>query len=193
MHEHRQGDGGGDGGKTSARSRPVVVLMGVCGSGKTTVGRQLATRLACPFHDADDLHPPANIAKMAAGRPLTDADRAPWLAAVRATVDGLLATGAGGVVACSALKHAYRDALGIDRAGIRLVLLDGGRELLATRLAVRSGHYMPPDLLASQLATLERPEDALVIDVARPTEEVVREIATALGVDGGRSASRGSL
>jgi gluconokinase len=170
---------------TAARRvpRPVVVLlMGVCGCGKTTVGRRLAGALGWPFRDADDLHPPANVAKMASGRPLDDGDRRPWLAAVRAEIDRLLAAGGGGVVACSALKRAYRAALGAGRPGVRLVHLTGEPELLAGRLRRRRGHFMPPELLASQLATLEPPARALVIDIAPPAAELARRIAADLGL-----------
>ena len=142
----------------------IVVLMGVSGSGKTKIGCTLAASLGWPFYDADDLHPPANVAKMSAGIPLTDDDRWPWLDRI---VDELARAGANGgnaVLACSALRQVYRDRLA--RAGdVRFVYLKGDLETIAARLAVRSHKYMPASLLPSQFATLEAPADALVIDI----------------------------
>jgi gluconokinase len=160
----------------------VVVAMGVTGSGKTTVGEELASELGWTFHDADDFHPPANKAKMHAGIPLTDEDRWPWLRAIRRAIESALAEGRGAVVACSALKASYRAALAGGLAGVRFVLLDGPRDLLADRLASRKGHFMNPELLDSQIATLERPSDALVVDIARPPAEQVAAIRRALGI-----------
>ena len=158
-------------------SRPVVV-MGVSGSGKTTVGAALADALGLPFVDGDELHPAANVAKMAAGIPLDDADRAPWLDAVGA----VLAAGPV-VVACSALKRAYRDRLRAAAPALELVFLDGSRELLASRLVARPGHFMPASLLDSQLATLERPspdERPVTVDIAAPVAEIVASLAERL-------------
>ena len=142
----------------------IVVLMGVSGSGKTKIGRALAASLGWPFYDADDLHPPANVAKMSAGVPLTDDDRWPWLDRI---VDELARAGANGgnaVLACLALRQVYRDRLA--RAGdVRFVYLKGDLETIAARLAMRSHKYMPASLLPSQFATLEAPADALVIDI----------------------------
>jgi len=155
-------------------SRPVVV-MGVSGSGKTTVGAALADALGLRFVDGDALHPAANVAKMAAGIPLDDADRAPWLDAIGA----VLAAGPV-VVACSALKRAYRDRLRAAAPGLQLVFLDGDPALLASRMTARPGHFMPASLLDSQLATLERPESdehALTADIARPAGEIVTALA----------------
>jgi gluconokinase len=160
----------------------VVLLMGVAGSGKTTVGRQLAQELGWSFADADDFHPPANVAKMSAGQPLDDTDRAPWLAAIRAHIDGVLARGENAVVTCSALKQRYRDALVADPARVKLVYLTGSRELLLARLGQRTGHFMKPAMLDSQLATLEPPADALALDVAAPPAALVAQVRTALAL-----------
>lgn len=134
-------------------SEPLLVVMGVSGSGKTTVGELLATRLGVPFADADDLHSRANIALMAAGHPLTDEDRWPWLAKVGAALSAAESTGL--VMACSALKRSYRDAILSAEPRARFVSLDGSRDLLVARLSNRHGHFMPPELLDSQLAALE--------------------------------------
>ena len=167
---------------------PVLVIMGVSGSGKTTVARPLAARLGWPFKEGDDFHPPANIAKMEAGTPLGDADRAPWLAAVAAWIDGQGAAGQPGVVTCSALKRAYRDRLTDGRPQVRIVYLRGSEAVIAARLAKREHHFMPPSLLASQFAALEPPgrgEHALVIDIDQPVAAQVEEIVRALGLEGG--------
>jgi gluconokinase len=148
--------------------------MGVSGSGKTTIGERLAARLGLRFADADDLHPAANVAKMRAGIALTDDDRWPWLDAV-----GTVLARGGVVVACSALRRAYRDRLR-DAAPYELVYLDGDRRLLAERIGLRKGHFMPATLLQSQLDTLEEPaadERAVTGDVALPVEQLVAEIA----------------
>ena len=142
-----------------------IVVMGVSGCGKSTLGAGLAAALGCAFLDGDDLHPAANIAKMAAGQPLDDADRWPWLAAIGA----VLATEAKQVVACSALKRAYRDAIRTRAPDVVFVHVHGARPLLAARLAARTGHYMPAGLLDSQLAALEPPgadEAAVLVDLA---------------------------
>ena len=155
----------------------IVVVMGVSGAGKTTIGQALAAALGWPFVEADDLHPPANVAKMARGEPLDDADRAPWLEAVAARMRAL----DDGVVACSALRERYRDVLRV-RPDVRFVLLDVPPALLQQRLAARRGHFMPPSLLPSQLATLERPADAIVIDGALPIVAQVAAIRAALRI-----------
>ncbi len=160
----------------------VLVIMGVTGAGKTTVGEKLAAELGWRFHDADDFHPPANKAKMHAGIPLTDEDRWPWLRALRAVIEQALADGAHAVVTCSALKRAYRDVLAGGLDGVTFVHLTGDPEVLARRLASRSGHFMNPALLDSQIATLEPPDGALEIDVALTPGEQVRAIRTALGI-----------
>ncbi len=160
----------------------VIVLMGVAGSGKTTVGELLAAQLGWAFRDADSFHPPENVAKMSAGTPLTDADRAPWLAAIRAYIEECLQRDAGAVVTCSALKERYREVLLVDPRGVKLVQLTGSPELLAERIGGRKGHFMKPGMLQSQLATLEPPRQALTVDVAPPPDEIVREIRQGLGL-----------
>lgn len=162
---------------------PVVLVMGVSGAGKTTVGARLAAQLGWVFLEGDDLHPAANIAKMTAGVPLTDADRAPWLAAIGEAIDDWAALGTSGVLAASVLKRAYRDGLRAARPQIELVYLNGGRALLASRLAGRKGHFMPPRLLDSQLATLEPPaadEHAITVEISLPPERQVAEAVAAL-------------
>lgn len=150
--------------------------MGVCGCGKTTVGRLLARSLGCTFIDGDDLHPTANIRKMAAGTPLTDADRRPWLERVRACIDEARASCRPVVVACSALKTSYRRILGTEATDVLLVFLHGSEELLQERLEARPGHFMPPGLLASQLETLEVPRRCLALDVTAPPDALVEQV-----------------
>lgn len=155
----------------------MVVVMGVSGSGKTTVGRSLASRLGVDHGDADDFHPAGNVAKMAAGQPLVDADREPWLRAVGAWLASHGGDG-GAVASCSALKRSYRDVLRAAAPGVTFLHLQGGRGLLAERLSARSGHFMPPSLLASQLRTLEplEPDEAgMAVDAGRPVVEIVDE------------------
>lgn len=161
----------------------MVIVMGVCGCGKTTVGRALAAELGCEFLDADDFHPEANVAKMAKGVALTNDDRWPWLDAIVAAMRERAARGAGSVIACSALKEAYRDRLrrgmvAVDE--VRIVYLKGDAATIAPRLASRRDHYMPASLLDSQFAALEEPGDAIVVDIRQTTEEQVRQIAAAL-------------
>ena len=157
----------------------VCIVMGVSGCGKTTVGQQLAKQLQEPFYDADDFHSAANIAKMAHGTPLTDDDRRDWLATL-ATDLAQWATGGGAVLACSALKEAYRTTLQSSLAEpIHWVWLDGPRALLLERMAGRQGHFMHPDMLDSQLATLERPAYALRLSIDAPAEALVQEIVAA--------------
>ncbi len=160
----------------------VIVVMGVSGSGKSAHGRALAETLGWDFADADDYHSAENIALMRAGTPLTDAERAPWLATLRAEIERRLREERPLVLACSALRQAYRDALWAERARMRLVFLDGPRELLAERLAGRAGHFMPAALLDSQLSTLEKPADAVRIDIADTTETQIAKARAALGL-----------
>jgi gluconokinase len=157
-----------------------LVVMGVSGCGKTSVGRALAQALGTGFIEGDELHPPASVAKMAAGTPLTDADRAGWLAEIGRRLAQAHAADQRLVVSCSALKRSYRDGLRAACPGLLFVHLQGPADLLRQRLLKRTGHYMPPSLLDSQLATLEPPaadEAALTLDIHPPTAEVV---ATAL-------------
>ena len=167
--------------------------MGPAGAGKTTVGERLAAALGWRFADADAFHSPENVARMRRGEPLTDADRAPWLAALRAHIADTLARdprarGDRLVLACSALRRAYRDALvpsEVPLGAVRFVYLHVGRDELARRLAARRGHYMPPALLDSQLATLEEPapdEGVVTVDAERPVDDVVAAVRSVLGV-----------
>lgn len=159
-------------------AQPLVVVMGVSGSGKSTVGRLTADALGVPFVDGDDLHPSANVAKMASGTPLTDEDRAPWLDAVGRTLAE--AGGAGLVVACSALKRAYRDRIRAAAPAAFFAELDGSVALLTERVTGRPGHFMPPSLLASQVATLEpvgADEGGVRLDVAESPAALAAAIA----------------
>lgn len=155
-----------------------LLVMGVSGSGKSSFGAALAEALALPFADADAFHPAANIAKMQAGTPLTDADRWPWLDAL-----GAWLAARPGVVACSALRRAYRDRLRQAAPGLRLLYLEGAPALIAARQAARPGHFMPQSLMASQFATLEPPgpdENPLVLDVAQPLDQLVAQAKNSL-------------
>lgn len=164
----------------SVRRALAVVVMGVSGCGKTAVGSLLAQRLNARFIDADDLHPPANIEKMRAGTPLDDADRAPWLALLNARLRDTAAAGESVVLACSALKQRYRDALADGVPGLRFIHLAGSREVIAARLESRRHRYMPASLLDSQCAALEPPAEAIVLDVALSLDEIVDRATQAL-------------
>ncbi len=159
----------------------VIVLMGVTGSGKTTIGRALAESLHWQFVDADDFHSPSNVAKMRAGIPLDDADRAPWLVSLHHAIVAWLEAQTNVVLACSALKQSYREQLLVNPE-VKLVYLRGGRELISQRLSLRHGHYMDPNLLTSQLATLEEPRDAVVVDMNADVSDIVVDIRNALGI-----------
>ena len=160
----------------------IVVVMGVSGSGKTTVGRLLAERLGWTFHDADDFHPQPNIEKMRSGTALDDDDRAAWLDGLRALIDEDLTAGRDAVLACSALKQSYRDGLTADADRVRFVYLRGDYELIHDRSAARRDHFMPPELLRSQFDALEEPRDAVTADIARSPSSIVAEIQRSLGL-----------
>jgi gluconokinase len=159
----------------------VIVLMGVSGAGKTTVGRLLAEALGAEFAEGDAYHPPENIEKMRRGIPLEDADRWPWLRILAAQIDRWLAARKTVVLACSALKQSYRDVLAQGRPGVRFVHLEGDKALIRRRLDARRGHYMPAILLDSQFAALEPPADAVTVDVAGTPEAIMAEIVQHLG------------
>jgi gluconokinase len=160
----------------------ILVLMGVSGSGKTTIGTLLAQRTGWTFADADDYHPLANKQKMASGQPLDDADRAPWLATLNELILKWQSEGKGGILACSALKASYRDTLAHDvtPGTIHFVFLDGTEELIAQRLQARSHEFMNPKLLESQLATLERPEGAIRVSIDQPEEKIVDQVLASI-------------
>ena len=162
----------------------IVLLMGTAGSGKTTVGILLAKQLSWEFADGDDFHSPANKQKMSRGVGLTDEDRVPWLQSIRDAIDQWLAERRSVVLACSALKRSYRERLGVDSDAkdIKLVYLKGSYDLLLERLRDRKGHYAREQLLASQLADLEEPTDAITIEVSRSPEQIVAEIRKQLGL-----------
>jgi gluconokinase len=158
----------------------VIVLMGVSGSGKTTVGRLLAEAVGAEFAEGDSYHPPENVEKMRRGIPLDDADRWPWLEILSTEIDRWLAAGQTVVLACSALKQRYRDVLAKGRPQVRFVYLEGDEDLIRSRLDQRRGHYMPPSLLKSQIAALEPPDDAITVDIAGSPQAIVTRILEAL-------------
>lgn len=161
----------------------VIIIMGVCGTGKTTVGELLARRLGFEFAEGDAYHPQANVAKMRSGQPLDDTDRAPWLAAMAVDIDMWLARERNAVLACSALKRSYRDTLIGERKGVRLVYLFGAPDLIRQRMEARTDHYMPSSLLDSQLATLQEPGDdehPISIDVDGAPERLVEQVLAQL-------------
>ena len=154
-----------------------VVIMGVSGSGKTTIGRMLAKRLGWPFYDADDFHSPANVAKMTAGMPLTDEDRAGWLESLAELIERRAGAVENGVIACSALKKAYREILArSDRERVKFVYLRGSYEVIAERMKSRGAHFMKPAMLQSQFDILEEPAGVFSVDVSLPPEEIVGKI-----------------
>lgn len=160
----------------------VILVMGVSGSGKTTIGTLLARALGWAFVDADVFHPAANLAKMHAGQPLNDADRAPWLGALRERIRTALQRNEPLILACSALREDYRSQLVINSAAVRLVHLAGNFDLIRQRLAHRTDHFMPPALLQSQFDTLETPADALTVDVAESPARIVARIRHAFSL-----------
>lgn len=172
----------------------VIVVMGVSGSGKSTIAAMLAQQLHWTYEDADWFHPPSNIEKMHRGEPLTDEDRWPWLQAIAAWIDATQRVGNHGIIACSALKRAYRDVLVGKRHYVRIVYLKGEKDLIARRIAARDSHFMPPSLLDSQFATLEEPqadEHAIVVSVVPHPRHVVDTIVAALGKAGSAQQPRG--
>ena len=157
----------------------ALVVMGVSGSGKTTIADKLAERLNWTFEDADKFHPPSNVAKMSAGQPLTDEDRWPWLRAIAAEIERVCKSRQHAVIACSALKRAYRDILADGRNDVRFVFLKGTQQLIGSRLSSRKDHFMPPGLLASQFGTLEPPgpdENAVTVSIDASVEAIVDDI-----------------
>lgn len=159
----------------------VVILMGVTGAGKTTIGRALAASLGWEFYDGDDFHTAASKRKMHRGIALDDSDRAPWLKALRTLIEAMLAEGRSAVVACSALKQSYRDELIVERNSVKVVYLKASNRIAAARLRYRIGHFMNPELLKSQFETLEEPRDAIVVDASAAPEAIVNEIRARLG------------
>ena len=164
---------------------PVLVVMGVSGAGKSTIAKAVAERLGWTFLEGDDLHPAANVAKMKSGRPLDDADRAPWLGAIAAWIDRQAQAGVPAVVACSALKRRYRQVLTDGRPFVRIVYIEGDQEIIRERIATRKHRYFPAALLGSQFEALEPPgpdERPIVVDVSLPLEAQVGAIAAAVGL-----------
>ncbi len=162
----------------------VIILMGVSGSGKTTVGELLAEDLGWVFYDADDFHPQSNIDKMSHGIPLTDADRSAWLAILHKMIASLLEKGQSAVLACSALKRSYREELGADRPNVKLVFLKGSFELIKQRMMLRKEHFMKVGMLPSQFEDLEEPtpEEALIVSIDQTPEAIVKDIEMAVQV-----------
>ena len=160
----------------------IIIIMGVAGSGKTTVARLLAEQLSWTFRDSDEFHPSANIEKMSHGIPLVDADRAPWLAAMRAAIEAWLRDNTNAVLTCSCLKADYRKTVLVDPARMRIVYLKGSFELIEARLRRRANHFMKVNLLKSQFEILEEPHDASVVDVSEPPEVIVLNIRKALKI-----------
>ena len=159
----------------------IFIVMGVSGCGKSTVGERLAAHINAPFYDADDFHPAANIAKMASGLPLNDDDRAPWLAQLRALIESHLQKDEPAVLACSALKNAYRTALHVN-ANVQFIYLHGSFNLIWSRMQARQNHYMKADMLTSQFEALEQPHksEALIVSINQPLESILAEIQQAI-------------
>jgi gluconokinase len=152
------------------------IVMGVSGCGKSTIGKALASKLGWDFYDADDLHPPENVLKMASGIPLDDSDRAPWLAALHDLIATSFKAGRPGVLACSALKEPYRKQLMEGNEGVQLIYLKGSYDLIWSRMEKRTDHYMKPHMLRSQFEALEEPSNALVVDISMSVDDIVQEI-----------------
>jgi gluconokinase len=170
----------------------ALVVMGVSGSGKSTIGEKLAERLGWSYEDADKFHPLSNVAKMSAGQPLTDEDRWPWLRAIADEIDRVCEAGEHAVIACSALKRDYRDILVHGRSDVRIIYLKGRQDLIASRLALRKGHFMPPDLLASQFKTLEPPDESenpVIVSIDASVDTIVDDIIRQLKLPPADSAA----
>jgi gluconokinase len=157
----------------------IIIVMGVSGCGKTTIGQQLADRLGWPFFDGDAFHPPANIDKMSRGIPLNDDDRSGWLAAIADRMRELIAANESGVFACSALKEKYREQLRINNQ-IQFVYLRGTYDLIWSRMQQRPGHYMKPNMLASQFEALEEPREALTLEIGQPPGQIIERVIQTL-------------
>ena len=168
--------------KTPSPAVTALIFMGVSGSGKSTIAAEVAKHLGWPMIEGDDLHPPANIAKMSQGIPLNDDDRKPWLEAIAARIDSWRQSGTRGIVTCSSLKHAYRDILRSGHADVRFVYLEGSYELLLDRMQHRQRHFMPASLLKSQFDTLEPPgpEEAIAVSINQPEEAIVDDVLAQL-------------
>ncbi|NUO81767.1 gluconokinase [candidate division KSB1 bacterium] len=162
----------------------ILILMGVTGCGKTTIGKQLAQELNWPFYDGDDFHPRANVEKMRSGIPLTDEDRDPWLAILQNLIREKIGARQPAILACSALKQKYRDRLQVDPQDVRFVFLQGDFDTITQRLAARTNHYMNPNLLKSQFEALEEPNDALVVNIDATPEAMSARIKTELQLQG---------
>lgn len=163
----------------------ALIVMGVSGSGKSTIAARLAERLDWTYEDGDRFHPASNVAKMSAGQPLTDEDRWPWLQAIADEIDRVCRSGGHAVIACSALKRAYRDVLVHGRGDVRIVFLDGTQALIADRLARRKGHFMPLGLLDSQFKTLEPPardENPVTVSIDAPVESIIEDVVRQLKI-----------
>ena len=161
-----------------------IIFMGVSGCGKTTIGKLTAQKMNVPFYEGDQCHPLANIEKMSQGIPLTDHDRDEWLTALTDLIRTKLNANESGVLACSALKESYRKRLQVDDELVCFIYLKGDYNLILSRMKARTGHYMPPDLLKSQYEALEEPEDAIIVNIAPPPEEIVSEVWVSLAKKG---------
>lgn len=167
---------------TSYLNTRSIIVMGVAGCGKTTVGKSLAKHLGWNFYDADDFHPPENIAKMTNGIPLNDADRSPWLDSLHILVSSSLMQNRPGVLACSALKERYRRRMLEDNDGAQIVFLKGGYDLIWSRLSARTDHYMKPHMLQSQFEALEEPTGALTVDISSSVQDIVEQVLIGLKI-----------